>query len=224
MRHAGSGTTEHSFTRGASAGHRHDNDRSVRNGRSSQQDSSKDGGNHYSAGSKAGNVTKKAPSLDPATMRLKSVALQRKLSAFQSPSALTAGPSLAVRHGSLCSYFYAPHPTPSKGVSFSPKGDLFIRFGFSAEIKLLRTYDASVVTSLKGSPGHVRFAAFSADGKYIMAASDGGECHRRMGAWAHGAWQGSLKSPPHASMLTVACSFLQTAICLCTAWRTRSPA
>ena len=118
-------------------------------------------------------------------MRLKSVALQRKLSAFQNPTTLTAGPSLAVRHGSLCSYFYAPHPTPSKGVCFSPKGDLFIRFGFSADIKLLRTYDASVVTSLKGSPGHVRFAAFSPDGKYIMAASDGGGNHKCMDACMH---------------------------------------
>ena len=116
-------------------------------------------------------LSKGAPPLDSA-MRLKSVVLQRKNSAFQSATS-KAGPSLAQRHGSLCSYFYAPHPVAGKGVCLSPKGDLFIRYGFSAEIKLLRTHDASVVTSLKGTNGNVRFAAFSPDNRFIIAASDG---------------------------------------------------
>jgi WD40 repeat protein len=103
---------------------------------------------------------------------LKPGALVRKLSAFQS-STKAACPSLAMRHGSLCSYLYAPHPSPGKGLCFSPNGDLFIRFGFSSDVKLMRTHDCSVVTTLKGSPGHVRYANFSTDGKFLMAASDG---------------------------------------------------
>ena len=110
--------------------------------------------------------------LDTNNIRLKSAALQRKLSAFQS-SVQATSPNLAIRHGSLCSYLYAPHPSPGKGLCFSPNGELFIRYGFSPEVKLMRTHDCSVINTLKGSPGHVRFANFSTDGKFLMAASDG---------------------------------------------------
>ena len=84
-----------------------------------------------------------------------------------------AGPSLGERHGSLCSYIYAPHPVPGKGVCFSPNGDLIIRYGFSAEITVLRAHDVTVIRTLMGATGSVRFANFSSDGRFILAAAEG---------------------------------------------------
>ncbi len=82
-------------------------------------------------------------------------------------------PNLALKHGSLVSYFYAPHPQPGKGVCFSPNGDFLLRFGYSCEMKLLKSHNGALINTLKGSVGNIRFASFSNNGKQIIAASDG---------------------------------------------------
>ena len=105
-----------------------------------------------------------------------SFTLQRMGSLAPKSATSMAGPSLAERHGCLCSSFNAPHPLAGKGVSFSPKGDLMIRYGFSPEITLLKAQNVTVVTALhsgQGILGNIRFAAFSSDSRFILAASDG---------------------------------------------------
>ncbi|GFH15517.1 uncharacterized protein HaLaN_11757, partial [Haematococcus lacustris] len=81
-------------------------------------------------------------------------------------------PALGAKSGSLASYFYAPHPTPGTGITISPDGDYMIRFGYGPDMRLMRTSTGSVAATLSQSVGHVRFATFSSDGEYIVAATD----------------------------------------------------
>ncbi|GAX75027.1 hypothetical protein CEUSTIGMA_g2473.t1 [Chlamydomonas eustigma] len=107
--------------------------------------------------------------------RSRSLLFARKTSTFSLHGQSARGsiaPNLAMRHGSLASYFSAPHPIPGKGVCFSPSGEVFIRYGFSPELKLLKSHNGSVINTLKGSHGNIRYASFSTDGKFIIAASD----------------------------------------------------
>lgn len=60
----------------------------------------------------------------------------------------SGSPALALKSGSLASYFYAPHPQPGKGCAFSPKGDLILRYGFGPDIKILNAKDVSLITTL----------------------------------------------------------------------------
>ena len=83
-------------------------------------------------------------------------------------------PAMDTKSGSLASYFYAPNPTPGQGVCFSPDGELLLRYGCTPEIKVIRSSSATVVATLKGSVGAVRYATFSTDGCFIIAATDGG--------------------------------------------------
>jgi hypothetical protein len=86
----------------------------------------------------------------------------------------TGSPAMGTKNGSLASYFYAPNPTPGRGVCFSPNGELLLRYGCTPEIKVIRASSATVVVTLKGSVGAVRFATFSTNGRFIVAATDGG--------------------------------------------------
>ncbi|KAG1679114.1 hypothetical protein FOA52_000469 [Chlamydomonas sp. UWO 241] len=75
-------------------------------------------------------------------------------------------------NGALASYFTVPHPKPGKGVVFSPKGDLLLRFGFGPEIRLTRTTNGAHCATLRTTPGGIRFADWSPDGRFVVAASD----------------------------------------------------
>lgn len=51
--------------------------------------------------------------------------------------------------GSLACAFTQQHPTPGKGVVFSPDGKYLALYGSSPEVKLLRTLDGTIAASLK---------------------------------------------------------------------------
>ncbi len=77
------------------------------------------------------------------------------------------------KNGSIASSFYVANPKSGHGLVFSPRGDLLLQYGFGPNIKLTKAVNGAHANTLKGSTGNIRFAAFSNDGKYIMAASDG---------------------------------------------------
>ncbi|KAG2499706.1 hypothetical protein HYH03_002641 [Edaphochlamys debaryana] len=83
------------------------------------------------------------------------------------------GPALQTRTGSLATYFFAPNPTPGKGVCFSPDGTYIMRWGYGSDIKLLSTDDGLLmVTLVPPSAGAVRYATFNSDGSKVAAATD----------------------------------------------------
>ncbi|MEW5305080.1 MAG: hypothetical protein WDW36_007644 [Sanguina aurantia] len=99
----------------------------------------------------------------------------RRTSILRSDGGVLAmsSPPLNPKHGSLCSYLYAPHPVAGKGLSFSPDGNLLVRFGYGADVLLINASDGTLSATLANpSQGSVRFATFSADSRLLASASD----------------------------------------------------
>eukprot|EP00798_Chlamydomonas_sp_ICE-L_P019004 gene19004-25589_t len=88
------------------------------------------------------------------------------------PTKSKTAPPLRTCNGSLASSFYAPHPRPGSGVCLSPDGKYLLRYGFSSEIKLIDASTAALVCTFRASLTSVGFAAFSTDGKHVIAATD----------------------------------------------------
>ncbi|GFR49848.1 hypothetical protein Agub_g11948 [Astrephomene gubernaculifera] len=97
----------------------------------------------------------------------------RKRSIFFQQAASQAGPSLGARTGSLSTYFFAPNPTPGKGVCFSPDGTFVMRWGYGTDVKLLSADDGTLMqTMVTPTSGAVRYATFSNDGSKVAVATE----------------------------------------------------
>ena len=105
----------------------------------------------------------------------------------------SAGYSATALHGSLASSMRAT--TASHGVSFSPDGRTFLRYGFMPEVQLLSAEDAEALAWLdvprqgkgRASISAVLHAVFcdTTQGCRILVASDGEGGHRSCSAHAH---------------------------------------
>ena len=60
-----------------------------------------------------------------------------------------------------------------KLIDEDPYSCSYFRYGYGPDVRLVKTVNGSVFSTLRGSPGSVRFADFSPDGEIILAASDG---------------------------------------------------
>ncbi|GIL81855.1 hypothetical protein Vretimale_1435 [Volvox reticuliferus] len=103
---------------------------------------------------------------------VKDLQLRKRSIMFQQTASQT-GPSLQTRTGSLSTYFFAPNPTPGKGVCFSPDGAYVMRWGYGTDVKLLSADDGVLVVTITGpTPGAVRYATFNADGTKVAVATE----------------------------------------------------
>lgn len=55
---------------------------------------------------------------------------------------------------------------------FSPDGKWVARFGYGPEVRLLRALNGAVAATLQQSVGPIRYAVFSRDSRFLIAASD----------------------------------------------------
>ncbi|GIL43770.1 hypothetical protein Vafri_1390 [Volvox africanus] len=103
---------------------------------------------------------------------VKDLQLRKRSIMFQQTASQT-GPSLQTRTGCLSTYFFAPNPTPGKGVCFSPDGAYVMRWGYGTDVKLLSADDGVLVVTITGpTPGAVRYATFNFDGTKVAVATE----------------------------------------------------
>lgn len=105
-------------------------------------------------------------------LRVKSVTQLRKSSMAHTNSGRGQSNDMGIKVGLVAASFYTSHPKPGSGLCLSPAGDMLLSFGNSPEVRILKCQDGSLCGTLRGSPGNVRFAAFSEDGRHIISATD----------------------------------------------------